>query len=59
MVDVIRTWLRSDDVECVRCNRWAGPEGDTVYVVADEGIVCTECVTDEESARAVRQAEAE
>ncbi len=45
---VIRTWLRFDDVECARCKKWCGPEGDTVYVVGDEGCVCTDCVTDTE-----------
>ena len=45
---IIRTWLRFDDAECVRCRRWAGPELDTVYVVHDEGLVCTDCITAEE-----------
>ena len=30
------TWLRFDDVECVRCRRFAGEEGETVYVVDGE-----------------------
>lgn len=49
---VLRTWLRYDDVECVRCKRLAGYEEETCYVVA-EGVICTECVTPEEVARAV------
>ena len=48
--NVKRTWLRFGDVECVRCRRWAGPEGDTCYVVEGEGVVCTECITEDEKA---------
>lgn len=50
--DVTRSWLRFDDVLCVRCKGWAGPEGDRVWVVDGEGCVCDECVTDDEKARA-------
>lgn len=49
---VTRTWLRFDDVECVRCRRRAGPEGDTVYVVEDEGLVCVDCITEGEKGAA-------
>ena len=48
------TWLRFDDVECVRCRRWAGPEGETCWVVTGGGMVCDECVTPSEEARAQR-----
>lgn len=44
---VKRTWLRFDDVECTRCHRWAGPEGDTTYTV-DGHVVCVTCVTHDE-----------
>lgn len=50
--DVLRTWLRYDDVECVRCKRLAGYEEETCYVVT-EGVICTECVTPSEAQRAV------
>lgn len=50
---VTRTRLFDDDVWCVRGKEWAGPEGDTCYVVKGEGVVCSEHVTDEERARAV------
>lgn len=53
--DVIRTWLRFDDVICVRGDHWAGPEGDTAYVVDGEGVVCDEHITDDERARARSQ----
>lgn len=52
---VTRSWLRYDDVYCVRGNEWAGPEHDTVYVVEGEGIVCVRHITDEERQRAVPQ----
>lgn len=42
------TWLRFDDVECVRCRRFAGEEGETVYVVDGEGCVCVDCITQPE-----------
>lgn len=38
-----RTWLRYDDVDCVRCRRWCGWEDDDVYVYKGEGLVCVEC----------------
>lgn len=50
-MSVLRTWLRFDDVECVRCQRWCGPEGDVVYVV-DDGCVCNDCITPAETAEA-------
>lgn len=50
---VIVSWLRWDDVECVRCNRYAGPEYATCWVV--EGVVCPDCITEAEKARAVPQ----
>lgn len=52
---VIKSWLRFDDVECTRCHRWAGPEGERCYVVDREGVVCGECITEAEKARAVEQ----
>jgi hypothetical protein len=38
-----RTWLRFDDVTCVRCGRYCGPTGAPVYVYKGEGMVCDEC----------------
>ncbi len=53
---VTRSWLRFDDVECVRGgHHWAGPEGDLCYVVDGEGMVCPEHITDAERQRAVPQ----
>ena len=49
MTEVLRTWLRFDDVYCGRCGKWCGPEGDTVYVV--EAMVCVDCVTADEVSR--------
>ena len=37
------TWLRFDDVTCVRCRRLCGPVGATVYYHDREGCVCDEC----------------
>lgn len=37
-----RTWLRDDEVTCVRCRRFCGPEGAAVYRCPD-GMVCDEC----------------
>ncbi len=53
--EVTSTWLRDGDVECARCRKWAGPEGDRVYVVKSEGCVCTDCITNDEKARSVRR----
>jgi hypothetical protein len=47
---ITRTWLRFDDCRCVRGDHWAGPEGDTVYVVAGQGLVCPEHITAAEHA---------
>lgn len=38
-----KTWLRFDDVECVRCRRSCGPEGEVAYRYEGEGMVCDEC----------------
>lgn len=38
-----KTWLRFDDVQCVRCRRLCGPEGAVVYRYEGEGMVCDEC----------------
>ena len=38
-----KTWLRFDDVECVRCRRLCGPEGAVAYRYPGEGMVCVEC----------------
>jgi hypothetical protein len=51
---VTATWLRYDDVECVRCDHLCGPEYSLVYVVADEGFVCGACITPGEVTRAAR-----
>ena len=48
------TWLRFDEVECIRCKRVAGDTDDTCWVVEGEGIVCDRCITPAEDARAER-----
>lgn len=50
--EVIESWLRWNDVECVRGDHLAGWEEETCYVVVGEGVVCVEHITDEERARA-------
>lgn len=50
---VLLTWLRFDDVECVRCRFICGDDGEDVYVVA-AGCVCVDCATPEEKALARR-----
>jgi hypothetical protein len=48
------TWLRLDDVECVRGHHWAGPQDERCYVVIGEGVVCEEHITIAEVTRALR-----
>ena len=48
--EVIKSWLRFDDVVCVRCREYCGVEGEDVWVV--EGCVCDECITSAEKQRA-------
>ena len=38
-----KTWLRFDDVECVRCRHLAGPQDGVAYHYEGQGVVCVEC----------------